>query len=99
MCIMASISLTRTSRSALGMFRTLSPYAMFSCTVMLGNKRIALEHHAHIALLNRQVRHILIVEVHGTRIGRLQARNDAQGGRLATARGAKEGPASRRASM
>ena len=54
-------------------------------------QRVALKHHADAAALDRARGDVFVAKVHGAAgIRRFQPRNDAQRGRLATARGAEQ---------
>lgn len=69
----------------------IQPVAHIANHVHVREQRIALKHHAHIALGRPQVRYIHTVNRNLSARGRFQPGDHAQGGGFAAARGAKNG--------
>ena len=87
----SSACATRRSISARGRRRSSRPKATFLRHRHVRPQRVALEHHADIALPGRQRRHVLAVEQHPAGLGLGEARDQPQQRGLAAARGAEEG--------
>ena len=58
--------------------------------VEVGEQAVALEHHAHVALVGRRAEHVAAVDEHRPRVGALEPGGDAQRGRLAAPRRAEQ---------